>query len=83
MQQWTQLYFKRLTREAQLAAIQRLALCGVAAKQIADATGWSPEEVSRVVDSVDMFRMPPASAKAAMQSTHVPSRRERHPAAAP
>jgi hypothetical protein len=45
----TQLQFKLMTLDAQLAAVRRLALCGATAEQIAGHTGWEIQEVQRAL----------------------------------
>jgi hypothetical protein len=49
MHQLTQLQFKLMTRDAQLAAVRRLALCGATAEQIAAHTGLEVHEVRRAL----------------------------------
>jgi hypothetical protein len=49
MHRATQLQFQRLPREAQRAALWRLAWSGLAPEQIADRTGWTSEQVRRAM----------------------------------
>ena len=49
MHRATQLQFQRLPPEAQRAALWRLAWTGLAPEQIATRTGWTPEQVRRVM----------------------------------
>ena len=53
-----QLQFKRMTRDAQLAAVRRLALCGATAEQIARHTGWEIQEVQRALRDPAAATMP-------------------------
>ena len=43
-------HFQRLPPEAQRAALWRLAWTGLAPEQIAERTGWTPEQVRRAID---------------------------------
>jgi hypothetical protein len=50
MHQSVQLQFQQLPREAQRATLWRLALSGLTPEQVAERTGWSTEQVRRVMD---------------------------------
>jgi|GEM_PF-2313983 len=45
----TQLQFKLMAPEAQRAAIQRMALRGMNIDEIAERSGWTPDEVRQAV----------------------------------
>jgi hypothetical protein len=49
MHRATQLQFQRLPPEAQRAALWRLAWSGLAPEQIAERTGWAPEQVRQAM----------------------------------
>ena len=45
-----QVYFQRLPSEAQHEALWRLALSGLSIEQVAERTGWSPEQIRRTIN---------------------------------
>lgn len=54
-----QLQFQRLPPEAQRAAVWRLAWSGLAPEQIAERTGWPPEQVRRALHEEEMVTAQP------------------------
>ena len=50
----SKLQFQRLPPEAKRAALWRLAWKGLPVEQIADRTGWSVEQVRRMIDEESM-----------------------------
>ncbi len=49
MEKAQQLQFQSLPAEAQIEALWRLALSGLAVEEVAQRTGWSPERIRRTI----------------------------------
>jgi hypothetical protein len=58
MNSTTKLQFQRLPPEAQRAALWRLAWSGLTVEQMAERTGWPPEQVRRTMDEESMRPAP-------------------------
>jgi hypothetical protein len=56
MERSTQLQFKLVAPEAQVAAIQRLALCGASVEEIAAHIGWIAADVRRALAASEFQR---------------------------
>ena len=58
MNRSAQLQFQRLPPEAQRAAFWRLAWSGMSVEQMAQRTGWSLDQVRRVIDEETLQTYP-------------------------